>query len=71
MRTVVRTPLMGLLAAFALVAVGLGVPTLAAAAQTEVTIWTAFPEMHQLAQELAAKYMQENPNIKITATLFP
>lgn len=71
MRTVVRTPLMGLLAAFALVAVGLGVPTLVAAAQTEVTIWTAFPEMHVLAQELAAKYMKENPNTKITATLFP
>jgi multiple sugar transport system substrate-binding protein len=71
MRTVFRSPLLTLLAVLALVAVSLGVPIRAGAAQTEITVWTAFPEMHQLVVELAAKYMKENPNIKITATLFP
>ncbi|MCK7474563.1 MAG: hypothetical protein MZV49_15590 [Rhodopseudomonas palustris] len=36
-----------------------------------MTIWTAFPDMHDLVLKLAEKYMKENPNIKITATLFP
>ena len=46
-----------LCAVVAVLAIGLAVPTWAAAGQVEVTIWTAFPEMHQLTQELAAKYM--------------
>ena len=66
-----RSVLMSLLTVLTLTLVGLGAPALAPAAQTEVTVWTAFPEMHQLVVELAAKYMKENPNIKITATLFP
>jgi multiple sugar transport system substrate-binding protein len=60
-----------LCAVVAVLAVGLGVPTWAAAGQAEVTIWTAFPDMHEMVVKLAEKYMKENPNIKITATLFP
>jgi multiple sugar transport system substrate-binding protein len=53
-----------------LVGVSLVVPKGAEAA-TELTIWTPFPEVHDLVRKLAEKYMQQNPDIKITATLFP
>lgn len=71
MRHSPRAPLMALFAALVLLTVSLGLPTPAAAQQTEVTIWTAFPDMHEMVLQLAAKYMKQNPNIKITATLFP
>ncbi len=71
MRAVFRTSFVSVIALVALLVVNLGISTCADAAQTEITVWTAFPEMHQLVLELAAKYMKENPNIKITATLFP
>lgn len=43
----------------------------AGAAAVELSIWTAFPELHDQVQRIAAKYMEKNPNIKIKATLFP
>ena len=71
MRRAFRSPLLSVVALAGFVLLACGVPMTAAAAQTEVTIWTAFPEMHELVQKLAEKYMKEHPNIKITATLFP
>lgn len=41
------------------------------AAPVELNIWSAFPELHDQVQWIAAKYMEKNPNIKIKATLFP
>ena len=70
MRTAPWSPLTAVLVALALLMAGL-LATPTAAQQTEVTIWTAFPDMHEMVLQLAAKYMKENPNIKITATLFP
>jgi multiple sugar transport system substrate-binding protein len=61
---------MTLLAAVALLAALLAAPP-ATTAATEVTVWTAFPELHELVQKLGAKYMQMHPDIKITPTLFP
>lgn len=57
-------------ASFAL-AMGLILPAVAGAAAVELSIWTAFPELHDQVQRIAAKYMEKNPNIKIKATLFP
>lgn len=52
-------------------AMGLILPAVAGAAVVELSIWTAFPELHDQVQRIAAKYMEKNPNIKIKATLFP
>jgi len=41
------------------------------AAPVELNIWSAFPELHDQVQWIAAKYMEKTPNIKIKATLFP
>lgn len=71
MRKLFRALRFTLLAACAALVVSLGVPAWAGAAQTEVTIWTAFPDMHDMVLKLAENYMKQNPNIKITATLFP
>ncbi len=42
-----------------------------AAEQVTVTMWTAFPELHEFIQRAAKIYMERNPNIVIEATLFP
>jgi len=54
-------------------AMGLLLPTATwvGAAPVEINIWSAFPELHDQVQWIAAKYMEKNPNIKIKATLFP
>jgi len=70
MRYVPRSVLMTLLATAGFLGAVLGAPVGTTAA-TEVTIWTAFPDMHESVVKMAEKYMKENPNIKITATLFP
>lgn len=51
-------------------AIGLMLPA-GAAAPVELNIWTAFPELHEQVQRIAAKYMEKHPNVKIKATLFP
>lgn len=40
-------------------------------AQTKITIWTAFPELHEYVVAVAEQYMKENPDIEIQATLYP
>ncbi|GAK60996.1 extracellular solute-binding protein [Candidatus Vecturithrix granuli] len=40
-------------------------------AKTKVTIWSAFPEIHEYIVAVANQYMKENPNIEIEATLYP
>lgn len=47
-----------------------GLPILASA-KTTVTIWTAFPELHDFVTAVAKQYMAEHPDIVIEATLFP
>ncbi|MBE0477582.1 extracellular solute-binding protein [Candidatus Aerophobetes bacterium] len=42
-----------------------------AVAQTEISIWTAFPEMHEFQKSAAETYEKLNPGIKVVATLFP
>ncbi len=42
-----------------------------AAEKTKVTIWTAFPELHEFVVATGEKYMQEHPDIEIEATLYP
>lgn len=56
-----------------ILAMGLMLPQAAwaGAASVELNIWTAFPELHEQVQRIAAKYMEKHPNIKIKATLFP
>ena len=52
-------------------AMGLLLTTGVGAAPVEINIWSAFPELHDQVQWIAAKYMEKNPNIKIKTTLFP
>lgn len=52
-------------------AMALILPAVAGAAPVELNIWTAFPELHDQVQRIAAKYMEKHPNVKIKATLFP
>jgi multiple sugar transport system substrate-binding protein len=40
------------------------------AEQVELTVWSRFPEMQTLLQELGDAYTKEHPNVKVTATLF-
>jgi len=39
--------------------------------QTEITIWTAFPELDTLLSEVGPLYTEANPDVKIVNTLFP
>jgi multiple sugar transport system substrate-binding protein len=41
------------------------------AAPVELSIWTAFPELHEQVKWIGEKYTQKHPNVKIKATLFP
>jgi len=41
------------------------------AAQVELNVWSAFPELHEQVTWIAGKYMEKHPNIKIKTTLFP
>jgi multiple sugar transport system substrate-binding protein len=54
-------------------AVGLLLPPTAwaGAAQVELNVWSAFPELHEQVTWIAAKYMEKHPNVKIKTTLFP
>ena len=42
-----------------------------AEAKKTVTIWTAFPQLHEFTVAVGKKYMQEHPDIEIKATLYP
>jgi len=42
-----------------------------AVAKTTVTIWTAFPQLHEFVVATGKKYMKEHPDIEIKATLYP
>ena len=44
---------------------------LAQAAPAEISVWSAFPELHDQVTWIAGKYMEKNPNVKIKTTLFP
>jgi multiple sugar transport system substrate-binding protein len=39
--------------------------------QTEISIWTAFPELDTFLTEVGPRYSEVNPNVKIVNTLFP
>ena len=41
------------------------------AAPVELSVWSAFPELHEQVTWIAGKYMEKNPNLKIKTTLFP
>lgn len=43
----------------------------AVAQKTKVTIWTAFPELHEYVVAVAEEYMAANSDIEIEATLYP
>jgi multiple sugar transport system substrate-binding protein len=60
--------IIGLALAMALL---LPVPSWAGAAPAELSVWSAFPELHEQVTWIAAKYMEKHPNIKIKTTLFP
>jgi multiple sugar transport system substrate-binding protein len=40
-------------------------------AKTTVTIWTAFPELHEFVVAVGEEYMKMNPDVEIEATLYP
>ena len=40
-------------------------------AKTKVTIWTAFPELHEFVVAVGEEYMKMNPDVEIEATLYP
>lgn len=52
-------------------AMGLLLSTATPAASVELTVWTAFPELHEQVKWIGERYTQKHPNIKIKATLFP
>ncbi|UCF94508.1 MAG: sugar ABC transporter substrate-binding protein [Desulfobacterales bacterium] len=41
------------------------------AGEVVLNVWTAFPELNEQVEWIAAKYMEKHPDIKIKATLFP
>lgn len=52
-------------------AMGLLLSTATPAASVELSVWTAFPELHEQVKSIGDKYTEKHPNIKIKATLFP
>ena len=52
---------------------GLGLATTPAVAadKVKVTIWSEFPEIHEMISAVAKQYMAEHPEIIVEATLYP